>query len=198
MTGDPIDSLLHGTFADPDGGPPLTVPTRSVAIADTLAGDEAGLIAALDLGRKLALVSDDNTQRVLGARVTAALGSIAQVTEIPLPGRPHADHETAEAIRRASAGCDALIAVGSGTINDLCKYAAAQDGKPYAVFATAPSMNGYTSVNAAITVAGHKKSLPAVAAAGVFLDLESTGRIARRPSPCSPRTSPRSSQTRRR
>jgi glycerol-1-phosphate dehydrogenase [NAD(P)+] len=172
MTGDPIDSLLHGTFADPDGGPPLTVPTRSVAIADTLAGDEAGLIAALDLGRKLALVSDDNTQRVLGARVTAALGSIAQVTEIPLPGRPHADHETAEAIRRASAGCDALIAVGSGTINDLCKYAAAQDGKPYAVFATAPSMNGYTSVNAAITVAGHKKSLPAVAAAGVFLDLE--------------------------
>jgi glycerol-1-phosphate dehydrogenase [NAD(P)+] len=89
-----------------------------------------------------------------------------------LPGRPHADQETAEAIRRDSAGCDALIAVGSGTINDLCKYAAAQDGKPYAVFATAPSMNGYTSVNAAITVEGHKKSLPAVAAAGVFLDLQ--------------------------
>ena len=33
---------------------------------------------------------------------------------------------------------DALIAIGSGTINDLCKYASAQDGKPYAVFATAP------------------------------------------------------------
>ena len=58
-------------------------------------------------------------------------------------------------------GADALVAVGSGTINDLCKYAAAQDGKPYAVFATAPSMNGYTSKNAAITVDGHKKSLPA-------------------------------------
>ena len=33
-------------------------------------------------------------------------------------------------------------------------------------------MNGYTSVNAAITIEGHKKSLPAQAAAGVFLDLE--------------------------
>jgi glycerol-1-phosphate dehydrogenase [NAD(P)+] len=33
-------------------------------------------------------------------------------------------------------------------------------------------MNGYTSVNAAITVDGLKKSLPAVAAKGVFLDLE--------------------------
>jgi glycerol-1-phosphate dehydrogenase [NAD(P)+] len=41
-------------------------------------------------------------------------------------------------------GSDTLVAVGSGTINDLCKYVAALDGKPYVVFATAPSMNGYT------------------------------------------------------
>ena len=66
---------------------------------------------------------------------------------------------------------DALVAVGSGTINDLCKYAAAQDGKPYVVFATAPSMNGYTSMNAAITVDGHKKTLPAATPLGVFMDL---------------------------
>jgi glycerol-1-phosphate dehydrogenase [NAD(P)+] len=32
-------------------------------------------------------------------------------------------------------------------------------------------MNGYTSTNAAITVDGHKKSLPAVSAMGVFIDL---------------------------
>ena len=46
-----------------------------------------------------------------------------------------------------------------------------KDGKRYAVFATAPSMNGYTSQNAAITVDGHKMSLPAVSPAGVFIDL---------------------------
>ena len=46
------------------------------------------------------------------------------------------------------------------------------DGKPYAVFATAPSMNGYTSMNAAITVDGHKKTLPAATPLGVFIDLE--------------------------
>jgi glycerol-1-phosphate dehydrogenase [NAD(P)+] len=33
-------------------------------------------------------------------------------------------------------------------------------------------MNGYTSTNAAITVAGHKQSLAAAAPAGVFIDLE--------------------------
>ena len=59
----------------------------------------------------------------------------------------------------------------TGTINDLAKYAAARQGKRCAIFATAPSMNGYTSVNVAITVAGHKKYLPAVAPDGVFVDL---------------------------
>lgn len=165
-----LDALLAGTFPDPDGGAPLAAPTRSVAIAETLAGRESALVAALGLGPRLALVADDNTYRVLGERVAAALGTAVQ--EIRLPGRPHADMATAERLRRDSADCDALIAVGSGTINDLCKYAAACDGKPYAVFATAPSMNGYTSVNAALTEHGHKKSLRAQGAAGVFIDLE--------------------------
>jgi glycerol-1-phosphate dehydrogenase [NAD(P)+] len=61
--------------------------------------------------------------------------------------------------------------VGSGTINDLCKFAAAGAGKPYAVFATAPSMNGYTSKNASITVGGLKRTLPAAVPRGVFMDL---------------------------
>ncbi len=172
MTGDVLDDLLSGSLPDPDGGPPLTVPTRAVVIADTLAGEEAELMGALELGRSLAVVSDENTRRVLGARVAAALGSVARIAEIRLPGRPRADGATVEAIRRETKACDALVAVGSGTINDLCKCAAALDGKDYAVFGTAPSMNGYTSVNASITLDGHKKSLPAVAAAGVFLDLE--------------------------
>src|SRR5437868_1248789 len=43
---------------------------------------------------------------------------------------------------------------------------------PMPVFPTAPSMNGYTSVNVAITVNGHKKSLPARAPDGIFVDLK--------------------------
>ena len=180
MTADPIQSLLEGRLADPDGGPALAVPTRAVAIAESLDGCEAELIERLDLGGRLALVSDANTHAALGARVARALDGRVAVTEIRLPGRPHADETSVETIRRESRDCDALIAVGAGTINDLCKYAAACDGKDYAVFGTAPSMNGYTSVNAAITVGGHKKSLPAVAAAGVFLDLEVLSKAPRR------------------
>ena len=117
------------------------------------------------------MVSDPVTHAVLGARVEQALAAAGQVIPIRLRDHPHADDETVDRIRAATADADALIAVGSGTINDLCKYAAFQDGKPYAVFGTAPSMNGYTSANAAITVGGLKKSLAARTPAGVFLDL---------------------------
>jgi glycerol-1-phosphate dehydrogenase [NAD(P)+] len=167
----PLDQLLAGALPDPDGGPPLAVPTAAVTIEPSLEGREAELIAALGLGGRLAVVSDATTRAVLGRRVERALDGIARIEAVVLPERPHADDATVARLRGETAAADALVAVGSGTINDLCKYVAAQDAKPYAVFATAPSMNGYTSVNAAITVAGHKKSLPAVAARGVFMDL---------------------------
>jgi glycerol-1-phosphate dehydrogenase [NAD(P)+] len=118
------------------------------------------------------VVSDPTTREVLGARVERALASLGSVVPVVLDARPHADAETAAAIAAAAAEADVLVAVGSGTINDLCKYAAARTSKPYVVFATAPSMNGYTSANAAITVNGHKKSLPAKGASGVFIDLD--------------------------
>jgi glycerol-1-phosphate dehydrogenase [NAD(P)+] len=171
MSGDPILQLLTGQWPDPETGERLGVPVRSIVIADSLDGIEGDLVARLDLGRRLAVVSDPITQAVLGARVEQALAAAGQVIPIRLRDHPHPDDTTVDRIRAATADADALIAVGSGTINDLCKYAAFQDGKPYAVFGTAPSMNGYTSANAAITVGGLKKSLAARTPAGVFLDL---------------------------
>lgn len=171
MSADMITKLVEGSLPDPDGGDMLRVATRSVVIAPSLRGSEADIVAPLELGRHLAVVSDSTTHALLGAQVERALASLGRVTSIVLPGRPHPDTANVERIRAESAGADALVAVGSGTINDLCKYASARDGKRYVVFATAPSMNGYTSVNAAITVNGHKKSLTAQAPLGVFLDL---------------------------
>ena len=169
---DPIAQLLAGTWPDPDGGPPIGVPIGAIAIERSLRGKEAELLGSLDLGRHLAVISDPATHVVLGSRVERALAGRAKVASIQLDAQPHADLATVNRIRDACAASDALVAVGSGTVNDLAKYAAALDHKPYAVFATAPSMNGYTSVNAAITVDGHKQTLAAAAARGVFVDLE--------------------------
>jgi len=53
--------------------------------------------------------------------------------------------------------CDGLVAVGSGVINDLCKWIAAQSATPYVVVATAASMNGYASENIAPAIDGVKR-----------------------------------------
>lgn len=169
---DPIADLVRGRWQDPDGGGAIGVPIASIAIERSLRGTEADLVAALDFGPRLAVVSDADTHAVLGTRVEKALAGRGTTTSIRLAARPHADLPTVNRLRAACTQCDALIAVGSGTINDLCKYAAAQDCKPYAVFATAPSMNGYTSVSASISIDGHKQSLAASAPRGVFVDLE--------------------------
>lgn len=168
---DPLLALLRGEWTDPDTGAQRGVDIASIAIEQDLRGREAALVAALGFGKRIAVVSDRATHEVMGARVEAALAGIARVDSIVLAPEPHADLATVEVVREAAARADALVAVGSGTINDLAKFSAAQDGKPWAVFATAPSMNGYTSANAAITVDGHKKTLPASLARGVFMDL---------------------------
>jgi len=115
---------------------------------------------------------DPDTRAVLGGEVAASLSPDYTVEEIVLPRFPHPDMDAVDAVVARTSGADALIAVGSGSINDITKYAAHLAGKPYAVFGTAPSMNGYTSVSAAITENGLKKSLPASLAKGVFLDLD--------------------------
>ena len=168
---DPIAALLDGTWVDSDTGARCRVDIACVAIEPTLAGREAALVESLGLGRRFAVVSDAITHDVAGARVERALASLGRIDGIRLPRGVHADDAAVEHVRAASTDADALIAVGAGTINDLTKCAAARDGKPYAVFATAPSMNGYTSANAAITIDGHKRSLPATLARGVFIDL---------------------------
>jgi glycerol-1-phosphate dehydrogenase [NAD(P)+] len=171
MSDSVIADLMAGRWRDPETQAAVSVPIKLIAIGPKLAGSEADLVKPLGLGRRLALVSDPTTHEVLGSRVERALGSIADLQRVALPERPHADDATVARIRAATSGTDALIAVGSGTINDLCKYAAFLDGKPYVVFGTAPSMNGYCSANAAITVDGLKKSLAARVPAGVLLDL---------------------------
>lgn len=117
-----------------------------------------------------AVVTDDNTYTALGKRVLEALSATGE-KHITLGAHPAASIEYVERIRRESAGNQAIIAVGSGTINDLCKYAATLDGKPYGIFATAPSMNGYISASATIWAEGQKHSFACKPPKALFCDL---------------------------
>ncbi len=166
-----IDDIVAGDFYDAEAGKKVSVPYESIVFRESLDGMEEALIGRLKLGEKLAVVADENTYDVLGGRVARALKPIGGEAAIVLKN-PHADMQTAAALADQLKGYDSVIAVGSGTLNDLCKYVTAQDGRRYAVFSTAASMNGYTSTTASMTLdSGLKVSLPAQAPAGFFVDM---------------------------
>ena len=56
-------------------------------------------------------------------------------------------------------GCDAIIGIGSGVINDISKIMADISEKPYIIVATAPSMDGYASASSSMSMDGVKVSL---------------------------------------
>jgi glycerol-1-phosphate dehydrogenase [NAD(P)+] len=167
---DPIEALVAGRWQDPATGRPVTFATRSIVIEPSLDGAEAVLIRPLGLGPRLAVISDRNTFDVLGRRVERALSKIAAIDGVILEA-PYADLATVDALEARAAAADALIAVGSGTINDLCKFVASETGRPYAVFATAPSMNGYVTATASLARDELKTSLPARAPVAALFDL---------------------------
>jgi glycerol-1-phosphate dehydrogenase [NAD(P)+] len=166
-----IEDVVAGRWRDPTTGRPVRIGTRAIVIERSLDGGEAELIAPLALGRRLVVVSDANTFDALGRRVARALARIATIDDVVLDA-PRADLVTLDELRARTGAAEALIAVGSGTLNDLCKCLAHQSGRPYAVFATAPSMNGYLTATASLERGGAKVSLPARAPIAALFDLD--------------------------
>ncbi|QKX01919.1 iron-containing alcohol dehydrogenase [Wolbachia endosymbiont of Cruorifilaria tuberocauda] len=78
--------------------------------------------------------------------------------------------ETVDLVRNKSKDSDLIVAFGSGTVNDICKYASYLEGKNYISFPTAASMNGYTSANASILANGYKKSFVAHLPKAICID----------------------------
>lgn len=166
-----IDDIVAGHWVDPETGRRASVPYEAIVMRESLDGAEADLVSALKLQGRMAVVADPNTYDAMGERVAKALRRLGPVDVIVLD-RPHADMATVAVLADKLRDIGAVVAVGSGTINDLCKYVTGQDGRRYCVFGTAGSMNGYTSTTASMTLdTGLKVSLPSHAPAGFFVDL---------------------------
>jgi len=164
-----IEDVTAGRWVNPDTGLKAEIPFKTVVIEDSLLGAEADLIERTMPAGTYGVVADPDTYDAYGHTIAQSLGGRVSIFVLD---HPHADEGQVRALCDRTRHVDALIAVGSGTINDLCKYATACDGRSYSVFGTAPSMNGYTSTTASITLdSGLKTTKPAHAAKGVFLDV---------------------------
>lgn len=145
--------------------PSIRVPGHAPS-CDILIGD--GAIHALPevlQERKLKKVfvfADCNTYPAAGAAVCAILEQSGALVVKHIFDRQHLlpdENSVGLAIMHFDPGCDGVIGVGSGVINDICKIVAAVSAKPYIIVATAPSMDGYASATSSMERNGLKVSV---------------------------------------
>jgi len=166
------ENLLDTTF-DCECGRSHKVPIRSIIYAEDAIERLPEVLGSLASGRRVVLVADKRTRAIAGERAKEALEQTGwSVYEIIVPDKSHGGpvcDDTAHArLNELMPPADIALAVGSGVVNDLTKWSAFDKDIPYAVFATAATMNGFTAANVAPTIKGVKTLIRARAPLAVF------------------------------
>lgn len=121
------------------------------------------------------LVGDRNTWHVLGERAAQALTATdVDVHTILLAGDEVTPDEQSivEVLLGAGREQRLYLAVGSGTITDLVRFASHRTGNDFISLPTAPSVDAYTSTGSSLILRGLKQSVFSQAPVAVFADLD--------------------------
>lgn len=124
---------------------------------------------------RYALVADPNTYEALGSRLADALsrrGWEAQV--ILLNGKTVVadEHQIMQVLIQAVPANHVFLAVGAGTITDIVRFASFVTKSQFISIPTAPSVDGFTSTVAALTIGKSKQTVHAHPSLAVFADLD--------------------------
>lgn len=171
-----LDNIIGTTFKCPCGSI-HSIPTKYF-IYDTNAFDKITEILSSEVnGKTVNLIADKNTYLAAGKSVEKILeneGWNVHLTIIPEKDneKPVCDDFTFANLNEILDDADVFLAVGSGVVNDLTKWISFERDAPYAVVATAASMNGYTAENVAPAINGVKSMIHARAPFAVFVDPE--------------------------
>lgn len=119
------------------------------------------------------IVADKNTWKACGEKVHYYFVETSiECGKFIFENSPFADMDYVNTVHNLISKDTALVSVGSGTINDLCKLASFKSGKSYISVCTAPSVDGYNSFGAAINVDGYKKTVPCDPPVAVVADMD--------------------------
>lgn len=132
--------------------------------------EEISRICDTHLGRRYLILADPETWSAVNHHDEVQSRLTAHSQLHLLHSNPKGDTEAIKAIRSSVEGFDGILAVGSGTINDMGKSLAAQCNKPYVILGTAASMNGFASSIAALMENNLKVTVPAVVPRAIVMD----------------------------
>lgn len=128
---------------------------RDVRIGSGLVHQAGSILKENNFPQKLLLVADRNT-------LQAAEGIVESLAGFEISYHIYEDLRVAqmyhvEELERLIQGQDiGILSVGTGSVNDPCRMAAARQDKMLCIFATAPSMDGFASYNAPLVHNGFK------------------------------------------
>jgi len=120
------------------------------------------------------LVADENTYPILGRAVAEALaGRGGDVKTVILTGDeiiPN-EHYIMQVLVQADPKNRTYLAVGSGTLTDITRFASHRTKASFISVPTAPSVDGYTSIGAPLVIDNLKQTVVCQAPVAVFGDL---------------------------
>lgn len=169
---------LAGLAFDCSCGHRHAVDIQTVQTGVGIAGEVVSFVTAHHSEATTVIVSDTNTALAQGDALETAFAEAGR-TVIRYTFRTKADHFLVPDEAAIGALLTALprdtgliVAAGSGTINDICRFVSDRMKIPYLVVCTAPSVDGYASTVSPLILAGHKTTLEACYPAAIFADPE--------------------------
>ena len=138
-----------------------TTRLRTVRIGEGCLRDTARILSENSFPQHILVVTEqcalDAANGVLDVLQYGGFAIDLYIYESPCSANEH----TVERICAACRPVDGILSIGTGTVSDVCRRAAFLEDKAFAIFATAPSMDGFASDTAPILQNGFKISLPA-------------------------------------
>ncbi len=147
---------------------------KTVMLAENALEQLPGWIARQGYGH-IFVVSDCHTEAVAGQRVKALLrkaGLAVSAWVYPDPALVPDEAAIGRLFIALPPEADLILAVGTGTLGDLCRFASFKRGIPFLTAATAPSMDGFSSNVAPLIVDHLKTTFEAQVPLAVFGDLD--------------------------
>ncbi|MBQ7339853.1 MAG: iron-containing alcohol dehydrogenase [Clostridia bacterium] len=146
-------------YSNCDCGQKHVLNIKDVVIESGITSQVGEILKKNGFKSKLLFVADKNT---LGA----SIGILESLKDFSLTKKIYVDLREAtisesKVIMELLKDNDGVIAVGTGSIHDICRYASAKLSKPLCLFATAPSMDGFASYCAPLTDGNFKITYPA-------------------------------------
>ena len=170
----PINELLRAEGFDCDCGKHHSARLKKVIIGQGALFQVGSVLGELGVKHPM-IVADQNTWRVAGRQVHELLRGAGMECAVYVFPQAHVEPDefsVGQVIMNFDVATDCMLAVGSGTINDICKIVSKATGLKQVVVATAPSMDGYASNSSSMISAGVKTTIYSVCPDAIVADVD--------------------------